>query len=109
MVPSAGVKDIEIETFLSFMRSQGMHTDEDPQVDVGSDLCNASVCDWLERALRPTLYGLMVFGRDPQRHPQLASLFVQCAAYGELDRASEVLSTAEAEGRLDEQVHRSRG
>ena len=58
---------------------------------------------------RPTLYGLMAFGREPQAHPQTTSFFVQCAAYSGEDRASEVILTSEGKGRLDEQVRRAAG
>ncbi|MDE0223290.1 MAG: hypothetical protein OXJ90_28780 [Spirochaetaceae bacterium] len=65
--------------------------------------------DELDGVLRPTLYGLMVFGRDPQAYPHTLSLFVQCAAYGGTDQAAEVLSAGEAKGRLADQVHRAMG
>ena len=67
------------------------------------------MCDRLDGTLRPTLYGLMVFGRDPQRYPHTTSLFIQCTAYAGADRAAGVLSVGEGKGRLDEQVTRSMG
>ena len=101
--------DIDFDTFRTFMRDQGMHTEAEPQRSIETDLLNATACDWLGGTVRPTLYGLMVFGREPQRNPYITSLFVQCAAYAGIDRASPVLSAGEGKGRLDEQVHRSMG
>ena len=106
-VSSATARDIDADAFRSFMQAQGKRTEGEPQPDIDQDLRNASVCDWLDGVLRPTLYGLMVFGRDPQGHPHTTSLFIQCAAYAGADRASDVLSAGEGKGRLDEQVNRS--
>ena len=108
-VSSATADDIDVNAFRAFMRSQGKQIDDDPQPNFDNDLRNASVCDWLDQVLRPTLYGLMVFGRDPQGHRHTASLFIQCAAYAGADRAADVLSAGEGKGRLDEQVTRSVG
>ena len=108
-LPSATARDIDAGAFRSFMQAQGKRTEGEPQPDPDQDLRNASVCDWLDGVLRPTLYGLMVFGRDPQGHPHTTSLFVQCAAYAGADQASDVLSAGEGKGRLDEQVHRAVG
>ncbi len=108
-VSSATARDIDASAFRSFMQAQGKRTEGEPQPDIDQDLRNASVCDWLDGVLRPTLYGLMVFGRDPQGHPHTTSLFIQCAAYAGASRASDVLSAGEGKGRLDEQVNRSMG
>ena len=108
-VSSATARDIDADAFRSFMQAQGERTEGEPQPDVDQNLRNASACDWLDGVLRPTLYGLMVFGRDPQGHPHTTSLFIQCAAYAGAHRASDVLSAGEGKGRLDEQVNRSMG
>ena len=106
-VSTATVEDIDMDAFRAFMRAQGGQIGDEPGSDVESALENAFVCERLGRALRPTLYGLMVFGRDPQGHPQTANLLIRCAAYAGADRASGVLSMGEGRGRLDEQVTRS--
>ncbi len=98
IIPSATVNEIDVGAFRSFMRAQGMRTTGEPQPDIENDLQNASVCDWLHRVLRPTLYGVMVFGRDPQGHPHTTSLFIQCVAYAGVNRASDVLSAGEGKG-----------
>ncbi len=109
VIPSATANDIDLNTFHSFMRAQGKHTEDEPQPNLANDLNNAWVCAPLDGKLRPTLYGLMVFGRNPQGHPHTKSMFIQCGAYSGTDRASEVLSSGEATGRLDEQVAQSIG
>lgn len=91
------------------MRKQGRSTEAFPQPAIEDDLRNGSVCDLLDGVLRPTLYGLATFGRTMQEHPHTTRLFVQCAAYAGADRASEVLSVAEAKGRLGDQVGHALG
>jgi len=108
-ISSATSDDIDLNTFRAFMKSQGKQMDTGPQPNIESDLQNASVCDWLDKVLRPTLYGLMVFGRDPQEHRHTTSLFIQCAAYDGVDQSAEVISSGEGKGRIDEQVIRSFG
>jgi len=109
VVPSAGVDDVDFGAVRAFMRAQGLDTDAAPQPAREDDLRNASVADELDGALRPTLYGLMVFGRDPQAFPHTLNLFVQCAAYGGADQAADVLSAGEGRGRLEDQVARAIG
>ena len=69
IVSSATVSEIDMEAFESFMRAQGKQSEDDPQPETDDDLRDASVCAELDGVLRPTLYGLMVFGRGPQRYP----------------------------------------
>ena len=109
IVSAATASEIDMEAFQSFMRAQGKRTEDDPQPETDDDLRNASVCADLDGVLRPTLYGLMVFGRGPQRYPRTLSLFVQCARYAGLDRAAEAISVGEAKGRLEDQVDRTMG
>ena len=109
VVPSAVVDDIDFGAVRSFMKAQGLDTEQAPQPAREDDLRNASVVDEFDGVLRPTLYGLMVFGRDPQAYPHTLSLFVQCAAYGGSDQAAEVLTAADGKGRLEDQVNRAMG
>ncbi len=109
VISTAAVSDIDVGAFRSFMQAQGMRMEEEPQPDIENDMLNAAVCDWLEGVLRPTLYGVMVFGKEPQGHPHTTSLFIQCVAYDGVDQAAEVLSAGEGKGRLDEQVSHSMG
>ena len=109
IIPTAALDDIDFGAVRSYMQAQGLDTEQVPQPARRDDLRNASVVDELAGVLRPTLYGLMVFGRDPQAYPHTLSLFVQCAAYGGADQAAEVLSAGEAKGRLADQVSRAMG
>ena len=109
VISSATVNEIDMEAFDSFMKAQGKETDQEPQPGADDDLRTASVCADLDGVLRPTLYGLMVFGRGPQRYPHTLGLFVQCVRYSGLDRASEPISVGEAKGRLEDQVDRAMG
>ena len=109
IIPSATVEDIDFGAVRAYLRAQGLDLDAGPQPAREDDLRNASVVDELDGILRPTLYGLMTFGRDPQAFPHTLSLFVQCAAYGGADQAAEVLSAGEGKGRLEDQVQRAMG
>ena len=109
IIPSATVEDIDFGAVRAYMQAQGLDMEEGPQPAREDDLRNASVVDELDGILRPTLYGLMTFGRDPQAFPHTLSLFVQCAAYGGADQAAEVLSAGEGKGRLEDQVQRAMG
>ena len=109
IIPSAVVDDIDFGAVRTFMKAQGAETDAAPQPARDDDLRNASVAEELDGVLRPTLYGLMVFGRDPQAFPHTPNLFVQCAAYGGTDQAADVLSAGEGRGRLEDQVQRAMG
>ena len=107
VITSATTDAIDLESFLSFMRSQGLRPDEEPILPTEVDMCNSRVCAEIDGVLRPTLFGLMVFGKAPQLHPYTTSFFIQCAAYAGLDQAAAELSVAEGRGRLDEQVDRA--
>ena len=109
VIRAATIEDIDHDAFRSFLRAQGLDTDDDPQPTLEEDMRNAGVLAMSDEKLHPTLYGTMVFGRDPQSHPQTSSFFVQCAAYDGLDRASDAISVADAKGRLEDQVSRSLG
>ena len=109
VIRAASPDDIDLNAFRAFVRAQGLDSDEEPQPRAEDDMRNAGVLAESDGRLRPTLYGAMVFGRDPQNHPQTSSFFVQCAAYGGSDRGADVISVGEAKGRLEDQVRRSLG
>ena len=109
VIRAATIEDIDHHAFRMFLRAQGLDTDEDPQPPLEEDMRNAGLLAMSDGELHPTLYGMMVFGRDPQNHPQTSSFFVQCAAYAGTDRASDVISVADTKGRLEDQVDRSIG
>ena len=59
--------------------------------------------------MRASLYGVMAFGKDPQRYRRTRNFRIECVAYAGDDRASEVLQMSTATGRIDEQVERAVG
>ena len=107
VVPTATVQDLDLDAFHSFMRAQGKDTEEEPQPEIASDLHNASVAEDFDGVLRPTLYGLMAFGKKPQAQPHTTNLFIQWAAYKGTDRGSDVVLVGESKGRLVDQVRRT--
>ena len=109
VIRAAGVDDIDLGAFRTFLRAQGLDADDEPQPSIEEDMRNAGILAESEGRLVPSLYGVMVFGRDPQSHPQTSSFFVQCAAYAAEDRAAKVISVADSKGRLEDQVNRSVG
>jgi ATP-dependent DNA helicase RecG len=51
---------------------------------------------------RPTIFGLLAYGREPQRH--LPHGYVGCVSYPGADIEAELLDRHDAQGRLDEQI-----
>ena len=100
---------IDLQIFRSYLHALGLDTEEEPQPAEEDDLRNRGVLTELGGALHPTLYGVLAFGKEPQRYPQTRSFRVECVAYEGDDRASQVLQVADAAGRLDEQVQRAVG
>ena len=100
---------IDLEAFREFLRRSGCVTVHDRQADVDRDLRNRGAIVEIGGDLRSTLFGIMAFGRDPQRYSQTRNFRIECVAYWGDDRASEVLQVANAAGRIDEQVERATG
>lgn len=108
-IQDATVDHIDLRSFLSYLDRQGFDIDAEPQPDSQDDLRNRGVLIEIGGELRATLYGVLSFGKDPQRYPQTRNFRIECVAYAGHDCASEVLQVAEAAGRLDDQVDRSIG
>ena len=100
---------IDLDAFRSYLQRLGFDTTEDPQPDGKADLRNRDVVVEIGGEFRATLYGVLAFGRDPQRYPQTRNFRIECVAYADDDRASDVLQVAGATGRLDDQVARAVG
>ena len=100
---------IDLDAFRSYLQRLGFDTTEDPQPDGEADLRNRDVVVEIGGEFRATLYGVLAFGRDPQRYPQTRNFRIECVAYAGDDRASDVLQVAGATGRLDDQVARAVG
>ena len=100
---------IDLDAFRSYLNRLGFDTTDDPQPDAEDDLRNRDVTVEVGGELRATLYGVLAFGRDPQRYARTRDFRIECVAYAGVDRAAEVLQVASAAGRLDEQVDRATG
>ncbi len=100
---------IDLEAFRSYLQRLGFDTTDDPQPDSVDDLRNRDVVVEIGGDLRASLYGVLAFGKDPQRYTRTRDFRIECVAYAGDDRASEVLQLADAAGRLDEQVERATG
>jgi len=109
IVPGTLPGDLDLEVFDSFLRRLSLDLEEEPRLDRLDDLRNRGAVALDDGVARLTLYGLLCFGRQPQSFPPTRSAWVQLAAYAGEDRASEVLLSGEAKGRVDEQVERSLG
>ena len=107
VIQDAGASDVDTDAFHKFLQRQGLDTDTAPQPSGTDDLRNRHVLADLGGELHPTLYGILAFGKHPQKHPQTRNFVVDCAAYGGEDRASDVLLVSKVAGRMDEQVKRS--
>lgn len=108
-IESAGIGDIDLEAFRTYLSSQGLVTDEQPQPSAEEDLLNRGVLVGVGSEARGTLYGVLAFGKAPQRYPQTRSFWIECVAYAGIDRSANVLLAGEAKGRLDEQIERALG
>ena len=100
---------IDLDAFRSYLKRLGFDTADDPQPDAEDDLRNRDVLVEVGGEPHATLYGVLAFGRDPQRYARTRDFRIECVAYAGDDRAAEVLQVANAAGRLDEQVDRATG
>lgn len=100
---------IDLDAFRAYLKRLGFDLTDEPQPDPEDDLRNRDVLVEVGGDLRATLYGVLAFGRDPQRYARTRDFRIECVAYAGDDRASEVLQVANGNGRLDEQVDRATG
>lgn len=110
IIPGTTVADIEVEVFREYMRRRGVELGGDLGITLETDLRNREVLDEdMDGQLRTTLFGLLCFGRAPQDHGPTRNFWIDIVAYAGTCRADEVLISAQARGRLDEQVTRAEG
>ncbi len=108
VVPGTSASDIDPEAYRRFLARRGIDLEATEPLPLEEELARAEIlADNLDGRREATLYGLLCFGREPQRTPLTSRLFVQFSNYGGRDRGAEVLSTGEGRGRIDEQVRRS--
>lgn len=108
-IQAATPEEIDLQCFREYLQAIGLDILGEPQPDHVDDLRNRGVVTQLGDGYHPTLYGVMAFGKEPQRYPQTRSFSVECVAYEGDDRASSTLQVADEKGRLDEQVQRAVG
>lgn len=106
-VPDAGVEALDFEALRRFMVAQGGEFQIGEQWPEANDLLACAVVEEISGTLRPTLYGLMVFGRDPQSYGTTADLYTDCEAYAGSDRTGGPVVAASIRGPFGEQVSRS--
>lgn len=109
VIGAASTADIDPQAFRDYLHALGIDTDAEPQPRSDDDLRNRGAAAERDGELRPTLYGLLAFGKDPQRFPQTAGLLVDCVAYDGPTQGAPVLQSARAPGRVGEQIDRALG
>lgn len=108
LVPGSTAADVEFDVFRAYMEARGIDLGATASLPVQDELLRAEILGTnVDGKLEATLYGILCFGRSPQAHHVTRGMFVQLSAYAGLDRSAEVLSVAEARGRVDEQVQRA--
>jgi|GEM_PF-795161 len=108
-LPTGSVDDIDVSAFHAYLNRLGINHEAEPRLSIERDLEVRAVLAPLDGNQRPTVYGVMAFGRTPQAFPQTGNFFIQCVSYAGLARDGEVIEVADAKGRLDEQVDRAAG
>ena len=103
-IGAATSADIDLGSFRGYLRRLGIETDAGPQPHTDDDLLNRHAIVEIGSELKPTLYGILAFGKEPQSYPQTRNFRIECAAYAGSDRADESLQVTSATGRLDEQL-----
>lgn len=108
-IEAGSIDDISLEAFRRYLDKQGIGIDDHDQPISEDDLVARGVLAEYEGAWKPTVYGLLAFGKEPQRFKQTSSFWVECVAYDGTDRADDVLQVAQGKGRADEQIDRALG
>ncbi len=106
IIRPARVEDLDENHFRRHLERQGFGKRRARQPDLLSDYRNFELVSELETEPRPTLFGMLAFGREPQRFSHTHSFLVRCTAYQTPRRNRRVLLSFDAQGRLDEQVRR---
>lgn len=103
-VPGTCIADIDQRTFYSWLRDQGVDVSAEPQLAATVDLRNRGVLVQRPGEDHGSLYGLLCFGLDPQRHRQMGGHFIHCTAFAGPTRGDDTFSVTEARGCVDQQV-----
>ena len=107
VIRGATMEDLDEQSFRRYLRNQGLGVRRVRQPDIVNDYRNFGLVRNLEGAPSPTLFGMLAFGREPQRFSNTNSLLIRNTAYASKQRSRDVLLAAEADGRLHEQVEKT--
>lgn len=105
VISDGEIKSIDIAMFQDFLTRRGIDIESSPQPEMELDLVNHRVVQLFNGQIRPTLYGLMVFGHNPQRYMQTSNFFIQCVAYRGDERNTDVYSVSDGVGAIHRQVN----
>ena len=108
-IQDATPSHIEPDAFRSYLRRLGFDATAEPQPGSGDDLRNRAVVVECGDEVHATLYGVLAFGKDPQRYLETRNFRIECVVHRGDDRTADVLQVASAAGRVDEQVERAIG
>ena len=97
-VRRATLDDLDEGFFRHYLRKQGFGLRRVGQPDIVSEYRNFGVVADRENGPAPTLFGMLAFGREPQRFPRISSFQVRNTAYQGSRRGSGVLLAGEGEG-----------
>lgn len=101
---TAAMEDLDEESFRRHLRNQGFGMRRARRPDIVHDYRNFGLVRNLEGHPAPTLFGMLAFGREPQRFPNMNALLVRNTAYATKRRSRDILVAVDARGRLHEQV-----
>ncbi len=104
IIRAAAMEDLDEESFRRHLRNQGFGMRRTRRPDIVHDYRNFGLVRNLEGDPAPTLFGMLAFGREPQRFPNMNALLVRNTAYATKRRGRDVLIAVDAGGRLHEQV-----
>ena len=107
VISSAEEDDIDLGVFAAYLRAMGLESERGSQPTMTDDLRNRDVVAEFDGTIRPTLYGMLAFGKHPQQYAPIRNFVVRCTAHLGSHQGTEVISTTESRGRLDEQILRS--
>lgn len=69
-IQAGSAADIDLAAFRAYLHALGLDTEAEPQPASEDDLRNRGVLTALDGRFHPTLYGVLAFGKEPQRFPQ---------------------------------------
>ena len=104
IIRTATLDDLDEESFRRHLRNQGFGVRRTQRPDIVHDYRNFGLVREIEGQPAPTLFGMLAFGREPQRFPNMSALLVRNTAYAARRRSRDILVAVDAPGRLDEQV-----